>query len=474
MRIPMLLVVFALPVQAVQAQNNFQACEAQFQHAQDAIDAEKAAITALIGRLLQGDGWEFCESLVEPDAQSACMLEVLLIVEYYGLALDKLDEAKAKLTQAQRAWRQIVVIANREGVGNPRKNLNPIARKLIGHHALVFVYELYLTTQKLQRALIEEGLAQGQMSFMRIPGLHEPAGRIRTLFHIDTLFWLARYETCVYRQLSEVVTIVVANLWGRLFHNPPQEPPPLNGGNIVHGAGAGRIDALTAHPSFSGQTDTIDVSSATRLDAGGRVHRQIDVGFEIPADAVFDEDVVGSDGVVLARAGDPLSVFTKFDDDLGSFRYIDGRFESHGNPFSLMYIDHDNPGLVITCISEKFPLLVAGESDGCPLSLDVTGSPDEIASGATVSKSYTVLALGGNRMETDGNRYMKFHITLEAPMERPNDQCYVWDSASRRYVFDRSSDCLLGGGNTGGPLSSLSPVPDPISTTAHSVMSETH
>lgn len=443
--------VLAPSVQADQQPDYFDHCLVEFAVAELALVAEQEALIEIIDAIPD----ELEAVLIELEAEEryieagwaiaeAGMLELLYID-----ALRYVGDARVDLLFAQANWVQMVAMANQLDVGHPLQYYPGGTR--------VSFASLGLRTQNGIQNAHDAIIAAGDMErtarllINYLDDLEEDADDILDA-NQDSLDALTDYWSCVGPQAGRIVGIVTANVHARTSMGP-------NG-----------VVLLRTHPSFGGRDVTLDLSNSDRSESEGAVSRSLYVGFEIPADAVFGNFVLGSRGEVLAHPGNPLAVKSTHEDTIPSYGMNAGVFESRGNPLTL---NTEIPGLLLgaACAGNHPDLLLAGQSDACPAALGTTGTPQQIANGEQASDAFHVLSLGGDLEESFGSRYMRFRLVLHANYEAPTDPCYTWDPAANAYVFDQfglgcgfGGDGNGGGGGPGGGMTALVPIPDPIST----------
>ena len=112
---------------------------------------------------------------------------------------------------------------------------------------------------------------------------------------------------------------------------------------------------------------------------------------------------------------------------------------------------------------------MAGQKDACPFALDVDRAPPPrlLPVRPYQTHSFIIYGIGRDFDEQDGNKFLKYYITMTAPVERPRNPCWVWSPLTNKYEWDRDCGGIQppnGDGPGAGPGAGLAPAPDPIST----------
>ena len=298
------------------------------------------------------------------DKAARINIEAPAILFMLSEALEELEKTREHLLYTRERWETMANKANQLDVGHPRKYFSGADRAELAALALQVRSGIEHThAAHLQAQEWEE------MAYDFLP---------RTLLHqIKIDFVLEQHQLagaaighyvggCIGDQARRIVGIVVANLHAFISDEPE-----------------GEVNDLTAHPSYpdqNGQHHTVfvDISDAFKVERDGKTKRSLRVGFEIPYDAQFAGNVEGAAGELLARQHDLLATKHNLKQEVPDYAMAGDIFQNDGNGLTLHYRLLES-NLAQTYAGEYPDRLVAGQSDSCPLTLETTGSPQQIA-----------------------------------------------------------------------------------------------
>lgn len=205
-------------------------------------------------------------------------------------------------------------------------------------------------------------------------------------------------------------------------------------------------------PSYQG--------AATLIDHQGRTQRHMKFGYAEP-NVTVEEDAWGLDEfglpTLLAAAGSPVLLTSHVDEDLAP------KLEGEGNRAIVRAVMFDLVGQEVDAVGGPIgePFACVGLDNTCPLFVETTGSPEQIAAGETVTRHWSIIATSSIVDVTSGvpiELPAGYRLTITAPRERPLDPCFdTFDPVAWQWLRNHTSEeCgpgeVFGGGpGPGGP-----------------------
>lgn len=185
------------------------------------------------------------------------------------------------------------------------------------------------------------------------------------------------------------------------------------------------------------------VQAATLAEAQGRTRREIQFGYVDP-ELVLTEDVWGIEALtglpmLLAPAGTPIVLDGTYlaADAVPELVVENGAVHAKGAWLDLAAEETDAAGAPIAP-----PWVCVGTEHTCPLGVDTTGSPEQIAAHEVMTRYWKVMATSSIVDLESGEAfedYAGYRVSIAAPRERPSDPCFSeFDYDEWRWIWDQT------------------------------------